>query len=163
MRRTSCRECNIDAMNCVWNYYDEPDADGRRRVCCIHCGYVSRTRTLHTLGRIHGDGCTNLSAPRPGRELTNIIQMLEVEPTDKCNCVAKAAEMDRLGPDGCRAERSKLVEWLADAYKGLNYGQVKKAMVAAVKSGLAFSIVPWDVCGSLIDEAIRRSERAAVV
>lgn len=46
----------------------------------------------------------------PGTELSRLLKRIGIEPTPTCACRAKAAEMDRWGPDECeKAERIKEV------------------------------------------------------
>ena len=44
----------------------------------------------------------------PGTELSRLLKRFGIEPTPTCQCRAKAAEMDRWGPDEC--ERPERIE-----------------------------------------------------
>jgi hypothetical protein len=47
-----------------------------------------------------------IAASGPGTELSRLLKRFGIEPTPTCACRAKAAEMDRWGPDECsRPER----------------------------------------------------------
>ena len=46
--------------------------------------------------------------PGPGTELSKLLKRFGIEPTPTCQCRAKAAQMDALGPDEC--ERPERIE-----------------------------------------------------
>ena len=93
-----------------------------------------------------------------GDHLKDVTAELGLTMKQGCNCASLAAEMNRRGPDGCRAKREKLVAELENNAKKYSWGDVARAAVNAVKTGLAWKINPLDPYGSLLDEAIRRAE-----
>jgi len=81
----------------------------------------------------------------PGTELSRLLKRCGIEPTPTCQCRAKAAEMDRWGPDECaRPERIE---------------EVVAVMRAEARArGLPF----LDAAGRLlVKRAIRNARRAA--
>lgn len=95
-----------------------------------------------------------------GDHMKDVTAELKLTMKHGCGCKPLAAEMNRLGPDGCRLNRDKLVEKLKVNAKRYSWGDVMQAAVAAVLTGLAWKINPADVYGSLLDESIRRAENA---
>lgn len=93
----------------------------------------------------------------PGTELTKILADLGAKPVTACGCKAKAAAMNRLGVDGCRREREKIVVWLAKAYHKLDWASAAQAMMAGVISAWSLKLNPLDPLGSLVDLAIERA------
>lgn len=81
----------------------------------------------------------------PGTELSKLLKRLGIEPTPTCQCRAKAAEMDALGPDECsKPERIEEV-------------------VAVMREEAAARGLPFlDAVGRLlVKRAIRNARRAA--
>ena len=93
-----------------------------------------------------------------GDHQKDAIAELGIHPKHGCGCDSLASEMNRLGPDGCRRDRARLVEKLKLNAQQYSWGDVARAAVNAVKTGLAWKINPLDPYGSLLDEAIRRAE-----
>lgn len=81
----------------------------------------------------------------PGTELSKLLKCLGIEPTPTCQCRAKAAEMDALGPDEC--ERPERIE----------------EVVAVMREEAAARGLPFlDAVGRLlVRRAIRNARRAA--
>jgi hypothetical protein len=105
----------------------------------------------------------NCRGPRPkrptGAHMKQIIQLLRLEKAVGCKrCDEMMDKMNEWGPDGCRAHRAEIVEHLRTAYKETSYAALAKASAIGVLSGLALRLNPLDPLGSLVDEAIRRSE-----
>lgn len=95
-----------------------------------------------------------------GDHLKDVTAELGITMKQGCSCASLAAEMNRRGPDGCRAKREKLVAEMVKNAQRYSWGDVAWAAVNAVKTGLAWHINPLDPYGSLLDEAIRRAETA---
>ena len=88
-------------------------------VACIHCGRpvtlpdaASRRIIANCRGSAETrwkDGAAMIATLHqggPGTELSRLLKRFGIEPTPTCACRAKAAEMDRWGPDECsRPER----------------------------------------------------------
>jgi glycosyltransferase involved in cell wall biosynthesis len=66
--------------------------------------------------------------------------------------------MDAWGTDGCRQRRNEIAAEMRENAKTVSWFQKVRAAALAVKAGLAWSLNPADVFGSLVDEAIRRAE-----
>jgi len=122
-------------------------------------------------GQTHPNGTEPRQPPKSavrgvGWHLAQIIESLGMTPRGGCGCKALAREMDRLGPDKCRRNRSLFVEKLETNAKRYNWGDVatavanaaKNAAVAAVHLERVWLPNPLDPYGSLLDEAIRRAE-----
>ena len=77
-----------------------------------------------------------------------------------CGCNVKAAQMDRLGPAGCRKDRDKIIGWLRDAKKLATWKQTYAASTKAVSIipvGSWGDPIPW-----LVDEAIRLADEKTI-
>lgn len=89
----------------------EDIGEGRRR--CAACG-TTITATAATIHR----KCVNLSAKPicgPGCHLSRLLAWFWIKADDSCSCKARAAEMDRNGPDWCEAHADTIVGWLREA------------------------------------------------
>jgi hypothetical protein len=98
-------------------------------------------------------------ADGPGSEFKRLLKSLGVKYT--CGwCVATMAEMNRLGADGCRRERGRLVaEIRARGEQASVLVKVVAAVrLAATRPGLALRIDPTDPYPGLFDEAVGRWE-----
>lgn len=92
------------------------------------------------------EGLAPLQPPSgPGTELSKLLKRFGIEPTPTCQCRAKAAEMDRWGPDEC--ERPERIE----------------EVVAVMREEAAARGLPFlDAVGRmLVRRAIRNARRAA--
>lgn len=98
--------------------------------------------------------CKEGPRARPGRELTRLLNELDIHPSEKCGCEAKASQMDKWGPDGCREHRAEIIGWLKEAVQEINWQERIRAAGAMLRTDW-FSVL--DPFGSLVDEAIRRS------
>lgn len=94
----------------------------------------------------------------PGTELKSLLELLGAKKTAGCGCDEMIGRMNAWGPSGCREHRAEIVEHLGTAYSDLSMGELATATAGAITSGLALRLNPLDVCGSLVDEAIRRAE-----
>lgn len=79
-----------------------------------------------------------------------------------CNCPALLSEMNRLGPDGCRQERSRLVDALKENAKKYTWGEKVTSAIAAMRTTLVWRIDVLDPYGSMLDEAICRTDPTPV-
>lgn len=97
----------------------------------------------------------------PGDEMEKILIALGCQPSVACSagCGEMRRKMNVWGPDGCREHKPEIVEHLKEAYKTLDWSDVGWITTRAVACSLAFTIRPFDICGSLVDEAIRLSEQ----
>ena len=100
----------------------------------------------------------------PGAWLMRLLALLGAKPDDAtaCGCVAMAKKMDAWGPSGCREHRPEIVTHLQKSYSRLNWSDVGMFARRAIACGLAWKINPLDICGSLVDEAIRLAEQSAL-
>lgn len=95
-----------------------------------------------------------------GSQLWKLLSSLGIVHTATCSCLSLAEEMNRLGPNGCRRERSRLVDVMRRNAKSYGWGTVATAAARAVTTGLVWRLKLTDVYASLMDEAIRRAEAA---
>jgi hypothetical protein len=49
-----------------------------------------------------------------GGELKKLLARVGIHPSAGCQCLARAAEMDRIGPDACEERLDEIVGWLAE-------------------------------------------------
>ena len=120
-------------MRCEWM----PCDSGIMR--CARCGRETKCRSESVLATC------NAPQSGPGTELSKLLKRLGIEPTPTCQCRAKAAEMDALGPDECsKPERIEEV-------------------VAVMREEAAARGLPFlDAVGRLlVKRAIRNARRAA--
>jgi hypothetical protein len=87
----------------------------------------------------------------PGTELKRMLQELGIEPSKKCGCEAKAAEMNLLGVEGCQREREKILAWLREAYHEASILSKLTAGATAL-----WQRKPKSLAG-MLDEAIARA------
>lgn len=155
--------------------------DGERRIWCQR-HQVWKTRHWFQLCKTRADyrkawddgrgpGQVNVATPRNaaikrtprtknvGDYMKDLTGELGIQPKHGCGCDSLANEMNRLGPDGCRRDRARLVGKLQTNAKRYSWGDVARAAMSAVKTGLVWQIDLMDPYGSLLDEAIRRAER----
>lgn len=88
----------------------------------------------------------------PGTHLHAMLQQMGFRITETCSCRSHIAEMNRLGPDGCRAIKDQIVRWLSEAKETVGLTTYVSAGTKA-----AWNRLPLTVAG-LVDEAIRRAE-----
>jgi hypothetical protein len=87
----------------------------------------------------------------PGTELAKLLGSLGFKTDQSCGCEEVKNWMNRLGVDGCRRERQRIIDHLGGEWGKTAFG---KKLVAAFKA--AVSGVPLTIPG-LVDEAIRRA------
>lgn len=93
-----------------------------------------------------------------GDHLKDVTTELKLTMKQGCNCNALATRMNNLGPDGCRWIRAELVDALKKNAQKYTWGDVAKAAAKALTTELGWRIDLLDPYGSLLDEAIRRTE-----
>lgn len=98
-------------------------------------------------------------AAGPGTELKRLLLDLGITGWSGCGCESMAAKMNRWGPEGCREHRVEIVAWLNEKQAALSWTEKLTAAVNAVAAELWLN--PLDPAGSLVDEAIRRTENPA--
>lgn len=96
----------------------------------------------------------------PGTELKAMNAELGIKPAENCSCNRLAAEMDFLGVDGCRQERSRIVQGLKDNSTKYKWTELLFAGIRSATCSFAGKIKISDLFGSLVDEAIRRAEES---
>lgn len=95
---------------------------------------------------------------KAGTVLKKMLAELGLEASEgKCQCNNRAAMMDAKGPQWCREHREEIIRWLKEEAAKRTWSNVLKAAVMSMKPGV-FQPNITDPFGSLIDEAIRRSE-----
>ena len=92
----------------------------------------------------------------PGTELKKLLGSLGLTTTDDCKCNSRAAEMDRKGAQWCREHRDEIIGWLKEEAAKRSWRDVAGAVLKAATGEFRPSIL--DPFGSLVDEAIRRSD-----
>jgi hypothetical protein len=98
----------------------------------------------------------------PGSHLWLLLEGIGVKHSPKCKCVAFARQMNAWGPQGCKARRAEIVENMRTNAEAYGWRTLATATAKAVLTGLAWRLNPLDLYGSLVDEAIRRSEAEPV-
>ena len=93
-----------------------------------------------------------------GSQLWTLLEELGIEHIPGCKCLALAIKMNEWGPEGCRLHRKEIVSDMRENAKLYGWGSVTKAAVNAFKNGVAWRLNLADIYGSLVDEAIRRTE-----
>jgi hypothetical protein len=91
----------------------------------------------------------------PGTELKKLLAELGVTSFKDCGCNDKAAQMNRWGVEGCRANFDTIRDWLADAQASAGWATKITAAVKAAVSGLPINLS--DIPGSLVRIAIERT------
>jgi hypothetical protein len=85
----------------------------------------------------------------PGTELKKLLGKLGIVASPNCSCNARAALMDRNGPDWCAANRTLIIAWLAE--------EAAKRKVPFTNLPLPFNAMS---AGKIIDFAIHRARKA---
>ena len=128
--------------------FSTPDAS------CSRCGFVGRTGLRHNCGR-----SGRLSRDGPGSQLAVLIEALRVDqeaPTG-CRCDELRFKMNSLGSGGCRRQKDEITLMLRDNARSYGMHNYAQAIKHALQQRMTF-INPFDVFGSLVDEAIRRAD-----
>lgn len=94
----------------------------------------------------------------PGTELKLLLSELGITDKIGCDCESVRREMNRLGVDGCRRERERLLTRLSENARKYGWLAKMKAAGAAVANGMAFRISPTAPLRSLFDLAVSRAE-----
>jgi hypothetical protein len=101
-----------------------------------------------------------------GDRMKEMTEELRLKMKEGCSCKALRNEMNRLGPKGCRRDRTRLVKALKKNAERYNWRDTLKAAVSAAGNAVSSAVHmrriwipnPLDPYGSLLDEAIRRTE-----
>lgn len=143
----------------------QTDPDGKICYRCKHCPRKVRLQPSIDPSTVKAKCNSKVqpyTEPPPpdsvGTEFMLLTQELGLRDKAGCNCAALRVEMNKLGIDGCKQHRDRLIgELRANAEK---YGIGEKAIAAAraVTSGLAARINWIDPLPGLFDEAIRRAQ-----
>lgn len=95
----------------------------------------------------------------PGTELKKLLKEIGIEENPRCDCNAKARQMDAWGIDGCQERLDTIVKWMKDNYVRWGWKDRVTAAAKAVKTGLAFKLNPLDPFPSLIQAAIEEAKK----
>lgn len=94
------------------------------------------------LGDAPGKGWLRITIDRepnggPGTDLKRMLGRIGIVPRPGCKCLARAAQMDRAGPDWCEANVPRIVGWLREeaTARGLPFLDAAAAML--VKRAIA--------------------------
>lgn len=93
-----------------------------------------------------------------GSQLWKLLEGLGIEHKPSCPCLEWAERMNLWGPVGCRLSRKEIIGHMKSSSKNYGWGDLTKAVVKAIATGLALRLSVTDPYGSLLDEAIRRAE-----
>jgi SAM-dependent methyltransferase len=93
-----------------------------------------------------------------GSHLWRLLSSLGIEHRDDCDCLAWAERMNAWGPVGCRQQRAAIVQHMRDSASHYGWGSLAAAAAKSITTGLVWRLNPLEPYGSLLDEAIRRSE-----
>lgn len=84
---------------------------------------------------------------------------LNINPSPKCDCNKRAAQMNEWGIAGCREHFQEIVGWMREGQHEWGWQDKLAAAGRAVKTGLAFQINWLDPFPSIIEQAIEAAER----
>lgn len=93
----------------------------------------------------------------PGTELKNLLKSIGIEASPSCACNKRMNDMNVWGVEVCKEKRQEIVGWLQEERDKRGWGAVLSAAVLGVSQGLWLN--PFDLLGSLVDEAIKRAEK----
>jgi hypothetical protein len=148
-------------MKCTLLQTGQTDEHGRFIFRCEACGGTAKHRDCDA---VLSKRCGQEDPPPdhgPGTELTTMIRDELGVDADGCKrCKWLAREMDRVGVDGVRRARDYYASRLRENADNRGWGTMATAAVGSLKSGLALRLKPWDLYGSLVDEACRRAQSA---
>ena len=97
----------------------------------------------------------------PGDYLAKLIARLGFKRTSGCySCDGMIGKMNAWGVDGCRENRTAIVEHLRTAYHSTTWLERIASAATRLTTGLAFEVNPLDPFGSLLDLAIVRRPTA---
>ncbi len=135
------------------------DKNGYQSARCARCGFeIPKYPANHDLQIPCSGSRRQVVVDGPGTELKKILNGLGLKPKAQCGCDAKVAEMNVLGPDGCRQRRAELIEHLKGAYHTIGW-------IELLEIGAKVIAEPWfsitDPIGSMLDEAIRRADTSS--
>lgn len=108
-------------------------------------------------------GTSSLLSNGPGRQLEELFAELGIPAQAGCGCRLFARRMDAWGVDGCHCHFEEIVDRLRQTARRYSRREHWFAASRAARSGLLFSLNPWDPFPGLVREAIRRAEEATSV
>lgn len=146
-------------MDCVYTLFRTEGE--RHQFACQRCGNFkwgefADASMYHT--RCGAFGTTRMGAG-PGSELITLLKSLGLVESYGCGCKDKARQMDAWGIAGCREHAAEIAEWLRSGEEFVPAWAKTLAVARAFASGLVLSLRWSDPFGSLLREAIRRSEQ----
>jgi hypothetical protein len=105
-----------------------------------------------------GRPLSQASQAGPGSVLHTLFASLAINQRLDCDCESLLREMNRLGVDGCRRERPRLVAALKANAKKYSWVDTMRAARHVATSELALRIDVRDPIGWLFDEAVHLAE-----
>lgn len=133
---------------------------------------VDRIASRHSSTKVavKPEGCKGCSKKRqqvkskpkasgPGTELSNLLSEFGIKPRTGCSCNLLIDTMNSLGPNGCRANKEKLLKLMRKNQDKYGWGTYLRAGFNAVRTGWVFKLNPIDPLPQLFDEAVRRAEQ----
>lgn len=137
-------------------YRSEVDEDGKRLVVCDVCGFERLTKWPPERVRHMCPG-KGAGGHGPGWHLEQMLKQLGVTANaGSCRCLEKRAQMDYLGPEGCRQRLPDLMAHLQKAYDESDVITKIRAGALAIALGLPLSLE------GLLSESIRRAEEESL-
>lgn len=154
-------------MKCVFERVGPSSkATGWWHYRCIVCGLEGHSpfEAVFVDGRevVIGPAClAGRKEPRPtplnagpGTELHKLIAELGITPDASCGCEAMRQKMDAGGVEWCKEHRDEILAHLQTAYKSTDWATYLQAGLRSLGHLGPFTL------GGLLDEAIRRAEKA---
>jgi hypothetical protein len=143
-------------MQCdFYDFGDTPNAKGERRLRCRTCGFTTAP-TKTTPERFHAACRRGVGGGDVGTELTRLIKELGIKINCK-QCKELAGKMRQWGIAGCRENRAEIVREISSRVGDVSWPTI---IAAGMRAALTLPINPLDPVGSLLDEAVRRTEVA---
>ena len=93
----------------------------------------------------------------PGTELKLLLESLGIKAKSTCQCNARVAQMNRLGVQAIRNDKSTWIGYMTEAYHLSSWLEIAMAATLAVVYRYPKSIE------GLLDEALRRAEEKAMI
>lgn len=144
-------------MNCQLELVEA--RDGRYLHRCKKCKEEVQSRYADPSMRKQRCG-GRVKQKGPGTELRRVFHVLGIKPSKRCKCKQFAAELDKLGVDGCRLQRIEIAGRLEAKSAEFGLDAFLTAGVRAFRTGLAFKLNWSTPFLSLVDLAIERAEKA---
>lgn len=97
----------------------------------------------------------------PGTEMLSLTAELGIVSPAACGCKTLAAQMDKLGVDGCRAMMSDLKVTMHVNWESWGWRDKLKAVAASAWKAAGLGVNPTDPVRDLLEIAIERAEKKA--